>query len=109
MTGVIGPALGAALVAAGGTPLAFSLDAASFFISALFVFSILRTGLERRLETSAPPAERRCLSEVLKGGFADLRQGWDAIIAIPWSGSPSSSSVFSTSWKPVRAPSRCRS
>ncbi|MDR3576668.1 MAG: MFS transporter [Anaerolineaceae bacterium] len=34
VTGVVGPAMGAAIVAFGGTPLAFSLDAVSFIVSA---------------------------------------------------------------------------
>lgn len=37
-----GPILGAALIAAGGTPLAFALDAASFFISAAFLLPLRR-------------------------------------------------------------------
>src|SRR5689334_17228568 len=45
LMGIIGPILGAGLVATGGTSLAFGLDALSFFISALCVFPILRAGL----------------------------------------------------------------
>src|SRR5512142_426451 len=46
LTGIIGPTLGAALVAAGGTALTFGLDALSFFISAVCVLPILRARLD---------------------------------------------------------------
>src|SRR5512133_2198419 len=45
LTGIIGPMIGAGLVAAGGTPLAFALDALSFFISTLCIFPIVRSSL----------------------------------------------------------------
>ena len=54
MTGIVGPALGAALVAAGGTSLTFALDAASFFISTACVFIIFRSGLGQSLGGSLP-------------------------------------------------------
>ncbi|MBI5350387.1 MAG: MFS transporter, partial [Chloroflexi bacterium] len=41
LTGMIGPSIGAVIVAVGGTPLAFALDALSFFTSAICV-SIIR-------------------------------------------------------------------
>jgi MFS family permease len=84
MTGVFGPVLGASLVAVGGTPLAFALDAASFFISALFVLPILRSQAERQADAHLTTGERRSFREVIQGGLADLRQGWDAIVTIPW-------------------------
>jgi MFS family permease len=85
MTGVIGPLLGASLVAAGGTPLAFALDAASFFVSALFVLPLLRSQTERQADAHlAVRGERKPVREVIRGGLADLRQGWDAIVTIPW-------------------------
>lgn len=83
-TGVIGPVLGASLVAAGGTPLAFGLDALSFFVSALFVLPILRAQVERPAEAAVTAQARGSFPEVIKQGFADLRQGWNAIITIPW-------------------------
>ena len=43
LTGIAGPAAGALIVGIGGTPLAFSLDAVSFLISAAFVLSLLRS------------------------------------------------------------------
>jgi len=87
MTGIIGPAIGAALVAAGGTSLAFGLDALSFFISALFVFPLLRGNLietqsvEKVAET---PGWSKSIKETIKQGFADLRQGFNAIITVPY-------------------------
>src|SRR5215216_3298244 len=45
LTGIVGPALGAALVAAGGTSVTFALDALSFFISAICVFPLIRLNL----------------------------------------------------------------
>jgi len=85
--GVIGPMLGAWLVAAGGTPLAFGLDALSFFVSALFVFPILRAGLYESPKpgssTEAPPRSGSVKAAV-RQGFADLREGWHAILTVPW-------------------------
>ncbi len=85
--GVIGPMLGAALVAAGGTPLAFALDALSFFVSALCVFPILRAGLHeppRKVEVSGTAGEPSSLKQTIRRGLLDLREGWDAIISVPW-------------------------
>src|SRR5215204_1475126 len=48
VTGIVGPALGAALVAAGGTSVTFALDALSFFVSALCVLPLLRSKLDSR-------------------------------------------------------------
>lgn len=87
MTGIIGPAIGAALVAAGGTPLAFGLDALSFFISALFVLPLLRRNvIETQSSEKAPETtgKSRSIRETIRQGFHDLRQGFDVIIAIPW-------------------------
>jgi len=86
MTGIIGPTLGAALVAGGGTPLAFGLDALSFFVSALCVLPILRANVEESLKEDAAERAARSTSinDLIKHGFADLRQGWNAVIAVPW-------------------------
>ncbi|MBK7456342.1 MAG: MFS transporter [Anaerolineales bacterium] len=87
MTGIIGPAIGAALVASGGTSLTFGLDALSFFISALFVFPLLRgNALETQSAQSADETLRRSKSvrETLKQGMDDIRQGFTVIMAIPW-------------------------
>jgi MFS family permease len=85
--GVIGPILGASLVAMGGTSLAFGLDALSFFVSALCVYPILRAGLYEtpKLVNASETATRpKSAKEALKQGIADLREGWDAIVTAPW-------------------------
>jgi DHA3 family tetracycline resistance protein-like MFS transporter len=87
MTGIIGPVLGASLVAAGGTPLAFTFDALSFFISAVCVFPILRSGMydpKKEDETTSAGKPKRTTREMLKQVFADFREGLDAIITVPW-------------------------
>ncbi len=88
VTGIIGPMIGAGLVAAGGTPLAFALDALSFFISTICIFPVMRSGLyespKHVAETTATMARPKSMREVLKQGLADLREGWLAVIAVPW-------------------------
>jgi MFS transporter, DHA3 family, tetracycline resistance protein len=88
VTGIVGPALGAALVAAGGTSLTFGLDALSFFISALCVLPILRLNLDqlqRRVEEDeAMSSPKRSVKETLKQGFTDLREGFRLVVRIPW-------------------------
>ncbi len=72
IAGIGGPAVGAAIVAAGGTSMAFVLDAISFFISAGCLAAIL----------SMAPAEneRRESSSVLR----DMREGIGTVRASPW-------------------------
>lgn len=70
--GIAGPALGAGIVALGGTPLAFMLDAASFFVSALCLLPI--TGL------AASPKQ----TETQSGMLSDLREGLVAVATSPW-------------------------
>ena len=87
MTGIIGPMLGASLVATGGTPLAFTLDAASFFFSTLCIFPIIRSGqYESPGQTHGSQAVTRPISfvEAIQQGIADLREGWLAVINVPW-------------------------
>jgi MFS family permease len=72
LAGIAGPAAGAAIVALGGTPLAFALDSCSFLASAVCVLPIL--GL-----ASSPKLEHKS-SSVL----ADLREGLAAVMASPW-------------------------
>ncbi|HET7144176.1 MAG TPA: MFS transporter, partial [Anaerolineales bacterium] len=87
MTGIIGPSIGAALVVAGGTPLTFALDALSFFISALFVFPLLRgnaIAAQSVEKVSETPVRPKSMKETVKQGFGDLRQGFNAIITIPY-------------------------
>lgn len=85
--GVIGPIIGASLVAVGGTSLAFGLDALSFLVSALCVLPILRAGLYEKPKTvdvSTTAAGKRSVKDAIKQGIADLREGFDAIITVPW-------------------------
>lgn len=85
--GVIGPIIGASLVAAGGTPLAFGLDALSFFVSAACVFPILRAGLyetPKVADASEAATKPKSMKEAIRQGVRDLREGWDAIITVPW-------------------------
>ena len=87
VTGIVGPALGAALVATGGTSATFGLNALSFFISALFVFPLLKMNIEKnRKDTneSGINSKPRTVKDMVKQGAADLREGWDAIISVPW-------------------------
>jgi MFS family permease len=86
-TGIIGPVIGAALVAAGGTSLTFALDSLSFFISAMFIFPLLRNNGDQipSVEKAADAAGRSgSMHEAIKQGLDDLRQGFNAIITVPW-------------------------
>jgi DHA3 family tetracycline resistance protein-like MFS transporter len=88
VTGIVGPALGAALVAAGGTSVTFALDALSFFISAICVLPLLRSNLgsnQRETDTAgAVPSAETSARAALKQGFADLLEGFRLVIRIPW-------------------------
>jgi MFS family permease len=88
VTGIIGPTLGAALVAVGGTSATFALDALSFFISAICVLPMIRLNLSsspRAADTT--PGISRTESSVkvaLKQGFTDLLEGFRLVVRIPW-------------------------
>jgi len=72
VAGVGGPAIGAAIVAAGGTSIAFALDAVSFFISAaclIGILSLAQTKIEPRESTSV---------------VRDVSEGIGAVRASPW-------------------------
>lgn len=73
LTGILGPAIGAFIVASNGTAGAFALDAASFAISAACLLPILRV-------QSAMPAVPRRRTNALH----DFREGWRAVISVPW-------------------------
>lgn len=85
VTGIVGPALGASLVALGGTSLAFGLDALSFFISAACIFPILRSS-----PTLQPkPANKEAAAlRPARGPFRqaldDLGEGWKIVAASSW-------------------------
>ena len=88
VTGIVGPALGAALVAAGGTSVTFALDALSFFISAVCVLPLLRLNLDpdrREADTTGEKRRtERSINAALKQGFADLLEGFKLVARIPW-------------------------
>ncbi len=84
VSGIVGPALGAALVAAGGTSLTFALDGLSFFVSAAFVLPIVRQGLDQLQAKAAQAAGKLPVREALSRGFADLRDGFKFIVTVPW-------------------------
>ena len=87
VTGIIGPALGAALVAVGGTSIAFGLDALTFFISAAFMLPILRSNFEKAQRSSNETEivkPRAPISQGIKQGFRDLREGFNFVLTVPW-------------------------
>ncbi len=87
---IIGPSLGAAIIALGGTSLALGLDALSFFFSAGCVLSILRgrVDLNRAPVAAVAPAvegsDPQPTANGLRAVFADMRDGYRAVIASPW-------------------------
>ena len=72
LSGVIGPTLGAVIVAAGGTSLAFGLDSLSFLISAACLIPL------RFISLSTAPAEQKATP------LADMRDGLRTVMASPW-------------------------
>ena len=72
ITGVVGPAIGAALVALGGTPAAFGLDSLSFFLSAACLAPLIRIALPR-------PAE-----VVARSPLGDVRDGLREVASRTW-------------------------
>ncbi|HEX7587465.1 MAG TPA: MFS transporter [Anaerolineae bacterium] len=72
ITGIAGPMLGAAIVALGGTPAAFALDAMSFFVSAVCLLPIV--GL------LGVQAKEAISSSVLH----DLKEGLGTVFGSPW-------------------------
>jgi MFS transporter, DHA3 family, tetracycline resistance protein len=69
---IIGPGIGAAIVALGGTSLAFALDSLSFVISAACILAIPQ-----------PPTRDRSASAA-SSALQDLRQGISAVLQSPW-------------------------
>lgn len=72
LASVAGPALGAALVSLGGTPLGFALDGLSFFISAGFLIPLLKLQTQPR----GGMANLRLLD--------DLKVGLKVVTGSPW-------------------------
>jgi len=85
---IIGPAIAASIVALGGTPMAFALDALSFFVSAACILPIFWSNpalnvapLASTLEPdSAAASAHKGLGLVIR----DIRDGFKAVIASPW-------------------------
>lgn len=87
VTGIVGPAFGAALVAAGGTSITFGLDALSFFISALCVLPVLRSNFDKtqkRMEAAETANNTKSAKDAFQQGFRDLREGFKFVITVPW-------------------------
>ncbi len=71
LTGIVGPAIGATIVALGGTPTAFALDALSFFISAICLIPTIGFAVGTVRTSSASV-------------LMDLRQGLATVLGMPW-------------------------
>ena len=75
LSGVIGPTIGAIIVAAGGTSLAFGFDSISFLIGAACLLPL------RHIRPPAtaidPPAPR-------SSPLSDMRDGWRIVLGSPW-------------------------
>ena len=74
ITGIVGPSLGALLVAAGGTPITFGLDALSFLISACALIPLVKISKPVKVTEKVSYAN---LS-------SDLTSGLRAVIGSPW-------------------------
>ncbi len=69
---IVGPGLGALLIAAGGTPLTFALNSLSFLVAAASVAVVAREpGLHKAI-----PSER--------GALHELREGFRTVSGTPW-------------------------
>jgi len=85
---IIGPAIGASIIAVGGTPIAFGLDALSFFISAACILPIFWTNPALNLAPLASITQPGIASTPAQRGlrsvFADIREGFHTVLASPW-------------------------
>jgi DHA3 family tetracycline resistance protein-like MFS transporter len=75
LSGVIGPTIGAIIVAAGGTSLAFGLDSVSFLIGAALLLP---------LRHIRPPAVRIDSPAPRSSPLSDMRDGWRIVLGSPW-------------------------
>ena len=73
LTGILGPALGATIVALGGTASAFALDALSFLIAALCILPMLRL---------QPPEQLNARAQA--NPIQEFRAGLRAVVTVPW-------------------------
>ncbi len=72
LSGIAGPALGAAVVARGGTALGLGLDGLSFFASVCCLLPLLRLARLPQQQEASP------------GIWTDLREGLATVAASPW-------------------------
>jgi MFS family permease len=94
MAGIAGPALGAGIIAAGGTPLAFGLDAASFVVSAACLAPLLRlphgnAALPLVAPTLADPGETSPADDPrseskARAMWREMAEGIRLVAATPW-------------------------
>ncbi|MHC1739930.1 MAG: MFS transporter [Anaerolineaceae bacterium] len=75
ITGIAGPSLGALIIAAGGTPITFALDAVSFFVSAIALIPLLKL-------PSIKPIQQVKTNRI--NVWTDLVSGLKAVGASPW-------------------------
>lgn len=96
---VAGPAIGGLLVGLGGTPLAFAINSASFFVSAAFLAPLLRSPANRRRTRrsdssaevaagpeSADPAGQPTGDEAAPDGgiLREIGAGFTTVLGTPW-------------------------
>ena len=72
---VVGPAVGGLLVSLGGTSLAFGINAASFFLSALLLLPLL--------STTAGTEKARSVEDHPESITSSIREGWKIIFETP--------------------------
>jgi MFS family permease len=73
---ILGPALGAGIIAIGGSALAFAINASTFFISAAFLIPLQGLAVAR--------ASAEGDAEVRTSPLADLREGIATVLRTPW-------------------------
>jgi MFS family permease len=71
-TGILGPALGAILVAVGGSSVAFAVDTASFFLSAICLILVVK------------PVNQPQRSKTRPGILGEAREGLGYVVGTPW-------------------------
>jgi DHA3 family tetracycline resistance protein-like MFS transporter len=76
LSGIVGPAIGAFIVKAGGTSLAFALNGVSFFIAAVCLIPLIL----RTIQADSRPKT----TQLRRNVWADLHEGWKAVIVSPW-------------------------
>jgi MFS family permease len=81
VTGVAGPAVGAAMVALGGTSLSFALDAASFFISAACILPMVEWSY---FLIKQPPSTASQHTMTIKSGWNDILEGLKFVASSPF-------------------------